>query len=400
MKRNLIIAAGAVILLAAGAQAQTPPDSRTKQIEQEQAQKAKKAAPARPNFLERTFLDIEEHGGFLAPRPISVAFGGIKAGSGIALGLASGHLFPSGDVFEVRAVGSIRKYWLVQAAAASRDLAEGRLKFSGRLRLQDAPQVAFYGIGPSTPKVRSDYDERKGEISGQAVAQPVRFVRLIGGLEYAQYTIGSGTSRRSSVEQVYSPLEVPGLGADPHYLHSFALLALDSRTSTSYSRSGSYLAAVLHDFNERKNLPYSFRETEFIAQQLVPVLQGNWVFDFAAHVWTTSTSGGNSVPFFLMPTLGGSDYLRGYADYRFRDRHALLLTGQYRWYVQEFVDGVIFYDMGKVASTRGDLDLKHLKRDFGVGVNFHSPDVTVLRLQIAHGREGNRLILAFTPPAF
>ena len=401
MRRIPMLAVAALILAAMPLAAQTPSDSRTQQIEQEQAQKAKTAAPPRPNLVERTFLDIEQHGGFGAVTPLAPAFGGIKAGSGLALGLASGKQFGSGDVFQVTAVGSLRKYWLLQAAAQSRELAQGRLKFSGRLRLQDAPQVAFYGIGPGTPKVRTDYDERKYEVSGQAIAEPLRFLRAIGGVEYSRYTTGPGkSSRRSSVDELYSPFQVPGLDADPRYIHSFGLLALDSRSSTSYSRSGSYLAAILHDFSNRNDLPYSFRETEFIAQQLVPILHGNWVLDFGAHVWTTSTDSGNSVPFFLLPTLGGSDYLRGYSDYRFRDRHALLLTAQYRWYVQEFVDGVIFYDTGKVASRRGDLDLNHLEHDFGIGVNFHSPSVTVLRLQIAHGREGNRLILAFSPPSF
>ncbi len=400
MKSRVILTGLAVVLVAGPAAAQTPPDSRTERIEQQQAEKAKAAAPARPNVAERTMLSTEEHGGFFAVRPLSFAFGGIKAGSGFAMGPASGHQFGGGDAVQVKAVGSVRKYWLVQTSAQSREFAGGRLTFSGRLRLQDAPQVAFYGIGPATPKTRSDYDERKGEVSGQAVTQPVRFVRAIGGLEYARYTIGPGHSRRSSVDELYSPQQVPGLEADPQYLHSYALLALDTRSSPSFSRSGSYLGAIFHDFSERNDLPYSFRETEFIAQQLIPILQGNWVIDLAAHVWTTDASDGNSVPFFLLPTLGGSDYLRGFSDYRFRDRHAMLLSAQYRWYAQEFVDGVIFYDAGKVAPTRGDLDFKHLEHDVGIGVNFHSPGATVLRIQVAHGREGNRLILAFSPPAF
>jgi hemolysin activation/secretion protein len=106
------------------------------------------------------------------------------------------------------------------------------------------------------------------------------------------------------------------------------------------------------------------------------------------------------VPFFLMPSLGGGNFLRGFRNYRFRDRHAILLTGEYRWYAQEYLDGVLFYEAGKVAPTIGDLDLDHLERSYGVGLQVHSPGTTMLRLELARSREGLRFIFGFSPAAF
>ena len=37
------------------------------------------------------------------------------------------------------------------------------------------------------------------------------------------------------------------------------------------------------------------------------------------------------VPYFLMPSVGGGDSLRAYSSFRFRDRHSLLLQGEFRW---------------------------------------------------------------------
>jgi hypothetical protein len=78
----------------------------------------------------------------------------------------------------------------------------------------------------------------------------------------------------------------------------------------------------------------------------------------------------------------------------------MLLTAQYRWYVQEYLDGVLFYEAGKVAPRFGDLDLENLEKSYGIGFHFHSPRITVLRLELARSREGLRLIFGLSPAVF
>jgi outer membrane protein assembly factor BamA len=107
---------------------------------------------------------------------------------------------------------------------------------------------------------------------------------------------------------------------------------------------------------------------------------------------------GNQVPFFLLPDLGGSGELRGYSAYRFRDRNSIIFTGEYRWYVQEFVDMAVFYDAGKVAARRADLDFDNLKSNVGIGIRFHGPQTTVLRIELAKSNEGMRFIFGFSAP--
>ncbi len=64
------------------------------------------------------------------------------------------------------------------------------------------------------------------------------------------------------------------------------------------------------------------------------------------------------VPFYFQRTLGGPDDLRGFRQFRFRDRNMLLLQAEYRWEIFTAVDGAIFYDAGKVASRIEDLELR------------------------------------------
>src|SRR5688572_25166017 len=119
------------------------------------------------------------------------------------------------------------------------------------------------------------------------------------------------------------------------------------------------------------------------------------LFRSSVRASTTDADAGNEVPFFLMPDLGGSAELRGFSNYRFRDRHSILATAEYRWYAQEYVEMAIFYDAGKTVPRRGDLDFSGLKSDVGIGLRFHTPRATVLRFEAARSTEGLRLIFGF-----
>jgi outer membrane translocation and assembly module TamA len=53
-----------------------------------------------------------------------------------------------------------------------------------------------------------------------------------------------------------------------------------------------------------------------------------------------------------------------------------------------------FYDAGKVASRREDLNFSGLKQDVGVGVRFHGPTATPLRIDVAKGDEGVNIVFS------
>jgi outer membrane translocation and assembly module TamA len=57
----------------------------------------------------------------------------------------------------------------------------------------------------------------------------------------------------------------------------------------------------------------------------------------------------------------------------------------------------VFYDAGKVAARRADLDLDGLKSDYGFGVRFHGPFATPLRIEVAKSPEGLKFIVSTHP---
>jgi hypothetical protein len=133
---------------------------------------------------------------------------------------------------------------------------------------------------------------------------------------------------------------------------------------------------------------YSFDRLTAEAVQHFPILRENWVISLHGAVQTTLDDQ-DVVPFFLLPSLGSGSTLRAYPSWRFRDRHSLLMSGEWRWIPSRLaLDMAIFYDAGKVASRREDLDFNDLKTDVGAGVRFHGPTATPLRIDVAHGSEG------------
>ncbi|MEN3337980.1 MAG: hypothetical protein V7647_1656 [Acidobacteriota bacterium] len=386
-----LLAGGLLLGTGIGARAQDA-GSRTAEIAAEQEQKAKALAPYHRDFLERQLLEIEHAGGFGVARGIFVTFGDIKRGSGPSLGPLYGKTFASGAVLLAKAVFSTRNAKLAQVSLTSPQLARHTLTLHTRVRWQDVPDVAFHGLSPGVRREAGGYDERQTEASVAAAYRPVPLLRFGAGLGLQQFETGVAAESRGA--SLFAG--VPGVGADPHYLHAYGSAAIDSRDSEGYSRHGSLLRATLHDYRQQNTGPYSFRRLDGAAEQYVPVLHGNWVLYLGLRASTTSADARQSVPFFLMPDLGGHD-LRGYGNYRFRDRHSLLMTAEYRWYAQEFLDGAIFYDAGKTVAERPDLDFTGLAHSYGAGIRFHGSGATLLRIEVARSREGTRFIVAFSP---
>jgi hypothetical protein len=192
---------------------------------------------------------------------------------------------------------------------------------------------------------------------------------------------------------VYTPESLTGLGESIAYLHSQATAGFDSRPSPGYARRGGFYGVTLHDFSDTGN-GYGFNQVDYEALQHVPILREAWVLSFRGAVSTTQAKGGQAIPFFMLPSVGGGSSLRAFSSWRFRDRHMLELQGEWRIMVNRYVDTAVFYDTGKVVSDTSDLNLDGLKHDAGFGFRFHGPFSTPLRIDLATGSDGFHIVWA------
>jgi len=139
-----------------------------------------------------------------------------------------------------------------------------------------------------------------------------------------------------------------------------------------------------------------FDRVEADVQHYISIYRNRRVIALRALASVSDPSGSREVPFYYQRTLGGPDDLRGFRQFRFRDRHMLLLQAEYRWEIFTAVDGAIFYDAGKVASRIEDLNFADLESDYGIGFRFGTSNGVFLRVEGAFGSSGGaHFILRF-----
>jgi hypothetical protein len=386
---------------ATAAAAQAPPDagpegtqaapagSRQAAIEQEQAAKVANLRPYKPNKVEAYFERFDRliEGGTLTWHPF---FDSAYSGGGFTLGLGRATYVSPYNYIDVRGSYTVSGYKRVEAEFVAPRMfnRRGRLSVLGGWR--EATQVGFYGIGTDSVKDdRTNYLFNQPYASALLTVFPTRKVLMLGGgVEFSQWSQEPGEGTFPSVETVYTPQTLPGLGSKVTYLHSQGTIALDGRTSPGYTRRGAYLGATLHDYNDRdKDFGFQVAEYEGIAH--LPILREAWVLSLHGRVQTAFNKDDQQIPFFMLPGLGGGSSLRGYSSWRFRDKNSLLAQAEWRIMVNRYLDLAFFYDAGKVVSRTSDLDFDDLKNDYGFGFRFHGPFATPLRVDFSHSRESS-----------
>lgn len=183
----------------------------------------------------------------------------------------------------------------------------------------------------------------------------------------------------------------------PGSIYSFRRLSVDlSHTFVLYGKTMASQGAAEGGPNERSG--------GFPRWNTVRNREGTIELD--AFLTESVNPGGNVVPFYFQPTLGGSDingsmFLPSYSDYRWRAPNAVL----YRLSTEHSIWGPIgviaLADTGKVAETRGGLGLRHFRQSYGVGVTLRAGDIPQFTFMFAWGgNEGNHTIAVLNPNVY
>ena len=375
-----------------GQPAPTTQNSRAAAIAAEQAEKAKALQPYTPNAVERRIVWLKRE--FLElPSGFYPYFASVYSGGGFTLGAGYRQFYGDRTHADVKGLYSISNYKLLEVSTDSWGHAGGRLDLHARGGWRDATQVAFHGLGMDSPEDQSNYRMKQAYFGGDVRARPGGYTVFGAGMTYEDFNLEQGQGSDPSIEEVHTPATAPGLGANPTYLHAVASGGIDWRPSPGYARRGGLYEVSYHNYADRDDA-YSFDRFDAEVVQHIPLLRENWVISIHGLLQTTLDDD-DSVPYFLLPSLGSGSTLRGYSSWRFRDRHSLLMSGEFRWIPNRLgIDMAIFYDTGKVARFWDDLSFKGLKDDVGIGIRFHGPLSTPLRVELASGDEGMRLVFS------
>lgn len=392
MAYALAIAGGMIVAPDAAAQ-----DTRAEEIAAKQKEKAATSEPYRPSRFETFMIRLEEN--FASPpNGFYPEVGSIYPGGGFSLGVGYRRFYARNAIWDIRGLYSIKNYKQVEVGTRTPWFGNGRWNLGVRAGWLDAPQIGYFGQGTVEDAPRANFHLTQGYAALTAGLRPTEWTRLQAEVGYDDFETRGGRGKSPSIETIYDAAAAPGLLSDPAFLRAEATAAIDWRTSPGYSRKGGFYGVTLANYTDRDDT-YSFQRLDGELIQHLPILRENWVISLRGRVQTT-VNDDDAVPYFLLPQLGSGRTLRGYETGRFRDRHSILTSAEFRWIPNRVgLDMAIFYDAGKVTRRREDLDLRGLKSDWGIGARFHGPTTTVLRIEAARGSEGWRLVVG-TSAAF
>jgi len=378
-----------VLQLAANAAAQS---TRVDTVAEAQAEKAKKLGVEGPSDGERVFRRVLLSPLLSGGDGVYPWFGSVYAGTGMGAGVGFLKRFQKDTRLNLQSGISLNRSMLLRGTFAAPELWRGMLQVEATAQYIDAKGISFYGFGQDSPRSsRERFDYNPTELGGNVTLKPIRFVSLNG-----SYTFLDVKTTREA--PVFDETEAPGLDQGLKYHVTRGTLAFDWRPASGYSTRGGFYRASFERNFETDGHPYTFNLQEYEIVHLQPLVKEQFVLAARALMTLTDADSTDTVPAIMAPTLGSGSTLRGFSNRRFADRNRVLLTGEYRWRPSRYLDMALFLDAGQVAPERRQFDLDAFDVAWGIGARFHGANFNALRLEVARGREGIRLIFSGSQP--
>lgn len=297
----------------------------------------------------------------------------------------------------------------------------GGLKTRARASLEisaarrDVKTLYFYGFGPASPHTQYAFAEND-TTTGVVVKMPLtRWLVAKGGVGARSTTLPL-SSAANSVDSNFTPATA-GILTEPTYVNATVgaetlftprlgrpLQPLDPQDNPHFQSLLLFTLQNNFAYHWQETVdgsPYAYRQFVYDGDETVAIHQVLRNFfpadrhpavryicesnkrtdecdfgqvDIKTHLVLTQTSGPNQVPFYLQPTLGGTDVdsqvsLRGWDNYRFRARDLALLQFEYGVPVYDPVGLLLFYDAGTVGNKAADLAISRFRQDAGVGAS-------------------------------
>lgn len=275
-------------------------------------------------------------------------------------------------------------YKTAQARLLLPKVAGSRLALGTQVRWVDFGKIDYFGVGPDTAKsALTPFGIRATHAVAHATLRPTRWFDID-----AEVGVLSPELKDSMLGRV------PG-AEQPTFVPAQLQATVDTRNFREHPTRGALVRALAARYDDRHSGAFTHHRYEGEAAGFLPMFSERVVLALRGLVVTTPRGDG-SVPFYLLPSLGGANSLRSFTDYRFHDRNMALANAELRLAMMTHVDLALFADAGNVAARIHDLNLD--KRSYGAGVRLHTRRQTFARLDAAHGAEGWRVLFRLTDP--
>ena len=358
-----------------------------------------------------------------------VLFTGDGVHPSVSSSLVPGSGFAAGASFTIGQNLSSRSLRLSESVDG-RFATNGSTSFSGRLDVlgsgnrfdnrhnnatfvverQQLAQLDYFGQGNDSNVTNQSAYALNRTVAGGMVEMPLPYGFFVSGQMSGLWMRPSPTAGLS-----VPPIEVrftSGTAATPASDTSTSYLVYGGALRWKYpldAVTGGYATetgGTVREFRELGGLPFSFTGVDLAwTNQYAP---NSWLgqFSFNSFASLSIVPDGHSVPFYLQPTVGGTDLngfsvLRSFNDYRFRAPNRVAIILEHEHNLLGPIGSLFFADWAQVSTAPSTLTLDAFHRSFGAGVTVRVGNVTVLRAFYAWGGgEGTRTTFTGSSDSF
>jgi outer membrane translocation and assembly module TamA len=350
--------------------------TRAEQLKQLREQKAQNLVKPERTFLENGLIEFKERRILERFQEGIYGFHPVLGGLATGAGFAAGTRFEK-DGFHASAQASIngsQKYEL----GFNAPVFDERFFTDFRATYRNFLEQDFYGSGPdSREEERIEYRLEDIDYTGRFGFNVTKHFRA--GVNAGWFESNTGAA------------ELRGLT----YLKTGAFAEVDYRDQPGNPRTGGFYSAQWTRHQDRNFGRYGFGQYDIEAQQYLPFFNQRRVIALRAKTTLTHTAPGQLIPFHMQPSLGGSEDLRGFREFRYRDNNMVVLNAEYRWEAFSGLDLALFADAGQVAARPTDIDFSDLKKSYGFGFRFNTAKSVFLRTDFGFSNEGRRIFIKF-----
>jgi hypothetical protein len=376
--------------------------SRAQAVADAEQEKSKHLVPQEPPRGEQKFDHLEKsliNRLFNANGP-SLKFGGLPTGGGFSLGpqYTRQDLLADRLTSNTYAVGSTKKWYGGGSSLDLHDLLDGHLELVTDGAYQNAAGVWYFGEGPNSSKSnKTDFRREFTTVHfaglGHFFDQKLTVGYILGGL-FAH--VGPGDlSGTPTTEQLFTEADTPGLVQQSNFITGTTTIQLDLSRLGFSNPEGLQLEADDSQFFDQSGHQANFHLLQTQATYYLPLTNGMRTLVFHVRNETAFAGDNQVVPFYLQPTLGGPDDLRGYDRYRFYANGSSLASVEYRWSISQVLEMAIFGDGGNVYQRPGLIGFRDLRGDGGIGFRIKNKQLTVMRFDVGFSPEGVNVWFVF-----
>jgi outer membrane protein assembly factor BamA len=320
---------------------------------------------------------------------VNMTAGGLP-GLGGGVTFFHNRFFGEGNTFELGGKGTVRGSR--RATLGIKTSGPTEVQVGAGYRLQ--PNARYFGIGPETEENDESFYTLQQNWVGVSVNRT-----LTGPLSmeaealYTEAGAREGGDERPSLRTAFGTALPAGYPHTSDGVSGSLSLIRDTVAPGGRPDRGAFYRATLTRFEGTGGEAAAFWRYRGELQQFVPLWFSHRALAVRGFV-TWIDSGGDVVPFPRLMTNDDPDLLRGYRDFRWRDRGMAAGTAEYRWPLWAAkqahglgLDAYLFTDIGQVFGGRKDISLEHLTVSYGGGLRLVNSAGFLARLEIGASDE-------------